>query len=134
MNRRPPRTGIRGPVLEGEEVGALAFEVVGVAAEPDGIGAQLIDGVTQPQAMGEELLIELGRHRALPGQVAGVQVQVEQGGAVELLGELQTGVGTAPEQVRLGEVPVGGVHPRSSSIVAPHRHRAWALTARPRGR
>ena len=77
------------------------------------VAAQLIDGVTQPQAMGEELLIELGRHRALPGQVAGVQVQVEQGGAVELLGELQTGVGTAPEQVRLGEVPVGGVHRRS---------------------
>ena len=72
----------------GQHPRPLSFEVVGVAAQAEGVRPEPVDGVLQAGALGGQLGVELDRSRALPRGLAGVAVQVEQGCAVELPGEL----------------------------------------------
>ncbi len=112
----------------------LAFEVVGVAAQAEGVRPQPVDGVLQAGAVDGQLVVELDRHRALPGGLAGVAVQVEQGCAVELLGELQAGVGASPA----GGLPGRSTSRPSSSwllswSIGTVGHPTWASRPRPGG-
>ena len=79
--------------IVGEEEGAVPFVVVGVATQAEGVGPQPVDGVVQPGTVDDQLPVELDGHRTLPRRVAGVLMEVEQGSAVETLGELPAGVG-----------------------------------------
>ena len=117
------------------EVGALAFEVVGIAAEAEGIGTQRVDGVLQPCTVDRQLTVELGRHRPDPGGLAGVPGEVEERRTVEASGELAARVGPLAQDIGLGEVPVGGHH-RCAPVVSSlaDGHPSWASRTQRNGR